>query len=146
MGPTLIIVQDMDGTIFGGFASESWQISAKYYGTGEAFLFTFKDGEYKAYHWTRQNEYFQLSKENAIAFGGGGDFGLYLDKEFHHGSSAPAATFGNENLAKQKNFTIYAVEAWGVQDSSSRSRFRGTASTSISNWTGSPIPSDFART
>ncbi|CAM9137130.1 unnamed protein product [Choristocarpus tenellus] len=37
--PTYIVVEAMNGEVFGGFASATWKISPKYYGTGESFLF-----------------------------------------------------------------------------------------------------------
>jgi len=40
-GPSLLVVLDADGSVFGGFASESWRADAsQYFGTGECFLFT----------------------------------------------------------------------------------------------------------
>lgn len=40
-GPSLLIVQDHSGCVFGGYASTSWGIGERYYGTGECFVFTF---------------------------------------------------------------------------------------------------------
>jgi len=35
-GPSLLVVLDADGSVFGGFASESWRADAShYFGTGE---------------------------------------------------------------------------------------------------------------
>lgn len=41
-GPSLLIVQDHDGQVFGGFASAPWKVSDGYFGTGETFVFKFK--------------------------------------------------------------------------------------------------------
>lgn len=41
---TLLVVKDINGFVFGGFCAETWKSSTKFYGTGESFLFTFKDG------------------------------------------------------------------------------------------------------
>lgn len=50
---TLLVVQDQRGTVFGGYCSEPWRISSGFYGTGENFLFTFKNqGDLNAYRWT----------------------------------------------------------------------------------------------
>lgn len=50
---TLLVVQDSKGWIFGGFCNETWHPSNKFYGTGENFLFTFKDGiKPEIYRWT----------------------------------------------------------------------------------------------
>eukprot|EP00826_Nyctotherus_ovalis_P001512 TRINITY_DN10242_c0_g1_i5.p1 TRINITY_DN10242_c0_g1~~TRINITY_DN10242_c0_g1_i5.p1 ORF type:complete len:179 (-),score=22.61 TRINITY_DN10242_c0_g1_i5:217-753(-) len=40
--PTLLVVQDSRKTVFGAFATEKWKLSERFYGTGEAFLFSFK--------------------------------------------------------------------------------------------------------
>ena len=40
--PTILLIQDTNGTVFGAVVSEQWQPSKHFYGTGEAFLFTFK--------------------------------------------------------------------------------------------------------
>lgn len=54
---TLIVVKESKGWIFGGFCSEKWRSSLKFYGTGESFLFTFKDGSVPiAYYWTGLND------------------------------------------------------------------------------------------
>eukprot|EP00811_Abedinium_folium_P036714 NODE_9398_length_1427_cov_4.226154.p1 GENE.NODE_9398_length_1427_cov_4.226154~~NODE_9398_length_1427_cov_4.226154.p1 ORF type:complete len:408 (+),score=148.20 NODE_9398_length_1427_cov_4.226154:183-1226(+) len=38
-GPSLLLVQDSAGIVFGGFASMPWHIADRYYGTGESFVF-----------------------------------------------------------------------------------------------------------
>ena len=40
---TLIVIRDKGGFIFGAFCTEKWVKSTKFYGTGETFLFTFRD-------------------------------------------------------------------------------------------------------
>jgi hypothetical protein len=55
--PTIILVKDTRGVVFGGFASERWHPSSHFYGTGESFLFTFKHkGNISIYRWTGANE------------------------------------------------------------------------------------------
>lgn len=41
-GPTLLIVQDHKGFVFGGFASATWHIADRYFGDGECFVFKFR--------------------------------------------------------------------------------------------------------
>lgn len=69
-GPNILVIQTMDGAYFGAFATETWAIHPKYFGSGESFLFTFYP-EYKAYRWSGTNEYFLLAKPGALAVGGG---------------------------------------------------------------------------
>jgi hypothetical protein len=54
---TLIVVQDTTGYIFGGYCTEYWKQSTKFYGTGENFLFTFRDGNKPTiFRWTGEND------------------------------------------------------------------------------------------
>lgn len=39
-GPSVLIIEDRNGYIFGGFASHSWALGPKYYGNESCFLFT----------------------------------------------------------------------------------------------------------
>ena len=39
-GPSLLVVLDTNGHLFGGYAPLPWHISSHYFGTGEAFLFS----------------------------------------------------------------------------------------------------------
>ena len=38
---TILLIQDRSGCIFGAYASETWKPQRYFYGTGEAFLFSF---------------------------------------------------------------------------------------------------------
>ena len=38
---TIMVVQDLNGWVFGAYATERWHVSSFFYGTGETFLFTF---------------------------------------------------------------------------------------------------------
>ena len=56
---TFLIVQDFQGTIFGGYCSEAWRMSTNFFGTGENFLFTFKNGPKPAvYKWMGMDDQF----------------------------------------------------------------------------------------
>lgn len=128
--PLLLIVQTHDGKLLGGFASECFSLHAKYFGTGETFVFTFEP-EFAAYKWSKQNRYFQLAKEDSIGFGGGGGFALWLDDEFKYGSTSACSTFASPPLLPSKDFKVFAVEAWvfNEQDAS----LSATNQTSILN-------------
>ncbi len=39
--PTILLVKDTRGGVFGGFATEEWRAGKHFYGTGESFLFRF---------------------------------------------------------------------------------------------------------
>jgi len=73
-GPTIIVVEDKNRHLFGGFATESWRIEPRFYGSGECFLFKLKSPaspKSKAYHWTGKNSNFMCSRRDFIAMGGG---------------------------------------------------------------------------
>ena len=56
---TLLVVQDFEGHVFGGFCNEPWKISSTFYGTGENFLYTFKKkNEAIVYRWTGLDDQF----------------------------------------------------------------------------------------
>jgi TLD len=37
--PTLLVIRDMAGYVFGSFTSEGWRVATRFYGTGETFVF-----------------------------------------------------------------------------------------------------------
>ena len=54
---TLLVIQDTKGYVFGGFCTEVWRVQKKFYGTGENFLYTFKDGNKPTvFVWTGAND------------------------------------------------------------------------------------------
>ena len=117
---TVLIVETINGEIFGGFNSSEWMISPNFYGSGESFLFKFneEDGSCDRYPWTGDNEFFVFSSHDQIAMGGGGHgFGFVLDCDFATGESFCSATFGNELLVKKEKgaFRIKNVEVWGFE-------------------------------
>ncbi|OQS02280.1 hypothetical protein THRCLA_05335 [Thraustotheca clavata] len=112
--PTLIVVQDEKNVIFGGFATDEWHPALNYYGTGEAFLFTFEQGStVKKYPWSRKNNYFQLVSEDALIMGGGGSFGIYLDADLMGGSTGACDTFSSKPLVSREHFVCTKLELWG---------------------------------
>ena len=42
---TLMILEDSHGYKFGSFVFDDWKHRKKFYGSGESFVYTFKDGE-----------------------------------------------------------------------------------------------------
>lgn len=40
--PSVLVVEDMKGNVFGVYASQEWKESKEFYGTGESFVFSFK--------------------------------------------------------------------------------------------------------
>ena len=173
-GGTLLVVRDVDGHVFGGFASTPWHVSPHYFGTGECFLFSASPA-FRCWPWTGAplppsplasrpsplafrpslldpilapsapapppspvapsgrdpprdpscphppppcagaNSHFQLGFADSIAFGGGGQFAIWLDEAFEYGSSGRCETFGNEPLSASADFKVSRVEMWGFE-------------------------------
>ena len=61
------------------------------------------------------NSHFQLGFADSIAFGGGGQFAIWLDEAFEYGSSGRCETFGNEPLSASAEFKVSRVEMWGFE-------------------------------
>lgn len=123
LSPTVLVVRDEAGYIFGCYAPESWMTTGssnyqknKYYGTGETFVFQLVPNMI-AYRWSRKNNYFITSSPSYIAVGGGGEScvpALYIDKELLHGSSGECETFQSQQLSKMGDFQIRAIELWHI--------------------------------
>eukprot|EP00347_Sterkiella_histriomuscorum_P023518 403334335 len=115
---TLLVIKDTNGWIFGGFCSEPWKSTTKFYGTGENFLFTFKDrDEPIVYNWSGLNDQLQWANDVSIGLGGGtlGRFGIYLKDHFYKGSSSNTSTFNNEILSSGPDFNCTLFEVWGFE-------------------------------
>nr|CAD7569365.1 unnamed protein product [Timema californicum] len=57
-GPTLVIVKDTGGHVFGGFASESWKLGPNFLGDDSCFLFSLRP-EMMSYETTGYNNHYQ---------------------------------------------------------------------------------------
>ncbi|KAJ8009212.1 hypothetical protein DPEC_G00086550 [Dallia pectoralis] len=113
--PVLLVINDMDNQLFGGYSTHPFRISEHFYGTGETFLFSFCP-EIKVYRWTGKNSYFVKGNIDSLQMGGGGgQMGLWLDADLYHGTTSSCATFQNQPLSTQKDFTIQCVEVWAFE-------------------------------
>lgn len=86
----ILFIEDDGGYKFGAYTTEDWAIHKHFYGTGESFLFTFRDSEedIEFYKWSGYNDHVQYSDEESIAVGGAdGKFALYLRSNFYQGMS-----------------------------------------------------------
>nr|XP_018912413.1 PREDICTED: TLD domain-containing protein 1 [Bemisia tabaci] len=121
-GPSVIIVRDSDGHVFGGFANDSWRLGPKFYGDSSCFLFTLSP-RFSVSRSTGYNSHYmyintnQSTLPNGLGMGGQFDYwGLWIDSEFGVGAcSNTCTTFDNYTcLSKDKNFHIASLEVWGV--------------------------------
>ncbi|TVU39503.1 hypothetical protein EJB05_12926, partial [Eragrostis curvula] len=120
-GPCLLVVGDMQGAVFGGLLNSPLRPTEKrkYQGTNQTFVFTTIYGEPRLFRPTGANRYYYLCLNDALAFGGGGNFALFVDEDLLHGSSGSCETFGNSCLAHSPEFELRNVEflVLGVIDS-----------------------------
>ncbi|CAI0473601.1 unnamed protein product [Linum tenue] len=114
-GPSLLVVGDRKGAVFGGLVEAPLRpTNKKYQGTNRTFVFTNTSGNPVIFHPTAgANRYYTLCSTDFIAVGGGGHFALYLDNELLNGSSSVSETYGNPCLAFSEDFEVKEVELWG---------------------------------
>jgi len=112
--PTILLVEDAHGHVFGAYTSESWLKQKGFYGTGETFLFKLRPTDQRgAWKWAEKNSYFMYSTDDEIAVGGGcGKYGLRIGGEWGEGLSEDCDTFNNPPLSSTARFEIRCVEIW----------------------------------
>jgi len=118
--PFLLIVKDEFGFIFGAYGNESLRdisMADHFYGSGECFLFTFRDtNEVIPYYWTKKNDYYMLTDHEGIYFGAGEHYGLWISNDMMRGRSFRSDTYDNDPLSFATDFEIMKVEVWSIQD------------------------------
>ncbi|XP_034031614.1 MTOR-associated protein MEAK7 [Thalassophryne amazonica] len=122
-GPTVLVVKDTKGHVFGGFASHAWEVKPQFQGDSRCFLFTVFP-RLRVYTPTGYNEHFmylnhgQQTMPNGLGMGGQLDyFGLWLDSDFGHGHSRAqpkCTTYGSPQLSGDEEFILDSVEVWAV--------------------------------
>ncbi|XP_054476003.1 MTOR-associated protein MEAK7 [Anoplopoma fimbria] len=122
-GPTLLLIKDTKGHVFGGFASHAWEIKPQFQGDSRCFLFTVFP-RLRVYTATGYNQHFmylnqnQQTMPNGLGMGGQhGYFGLWLDSDFGRGHSRArpkCTTYGSPQLSGEEDFTLDSVEVWAV--------------------------------
>ncbi|KAG0000107.1 hypothetical protein BGZ80_002673 [Entomortierella chlamydospora] len=125
-GPTLVIMKDEDGYIFGAYADQDWEQKPNFYGSDRSFLFTIQP-KFRIYRPSRVNNNFQYldygtkTLPNGIGFGGQlRYFGLWLESDFSTGQSAAeplCSTFQSPSLSKKQDFKLDEMEVWQVHPS-----------------------------
>lgn len=122
-GPTLLLIRDTKGHVFGGFASHAWELKPQFQGDSRCFLFTVFP-RLRVYTATGYNQHFmylnqnQQTMPNGLGMGGQHNyFGLWLDSEFGRGHSRArpkCTTFGSPQLSAEEDFIVDSVEVWAV--------------------------------
>ena len=84
----ILVLKDLKDTKFGAYLSEEPKLSfGKFYGNGETYLWTFKDGEFHTYRWTEKNNDFQYCEQEGFGVGCGDKFGIYINNSLLYGYS-----------------------------------------------------------
>ena len=121
-GPTVFVIKDSGGHVFGGFAPVSWHKSNQFYGSSRAFLFSLApkmrvfatSGYNNNYMWMSTN---LTSCNNGLGMGGQKDFwGIFVDTNLEKGECrAPCSTFDKSMpcLSSEVTFEVAQVEVWG---------------------------------
>ncbi|XP_054748961.2 MTOR-associated protein MEAK7-like [Lytechinus pictus] len=122
-GPSVIIVKDTDGRVFGGFGSESWQIGPNFIGNTHCFLFSLTS-DLGVYETTGHNDHYmylnidQQTMPNGLGMGGQFEyFGLWIDQDYGKGHSKAkpkCTTYDSPQLSGSENFVIDCIEVWAV--------------------------------
>ncbi|KAI8474756.1 MAG: TLD-domain-containing protein [Monoraphidium minutum] len=115
--PTVLVIRDAGGYLFGAFTTEAWRVAPRFYGTGETFVFQLEPHRVM-YPWRVKspvkNDYFSYSTQDCLAVGGQGRFALWVDADLARGSSGACGTFGSPCLAGREEFKVHAIELWAI--------------------------------
>ena len=113
---TCLVIEDSNGFKFGGFCFEEWRHKTVFYGSGESFVYTFRDGDDpQVFYGTGNNSMFQYCDRKCIGLGGDrldGRFSLYLGDDFYRGSSTKTSCYNNETLSSKPEFLCVEMEIW----------------------------------
>ncbi|KAL8152951.1 hypothetical protein V2J09_010711 [Rumex salicifolius] len=121
-GPTVLILKDKEGCIYGGYASQPWEKHSDFYGDMKSFLFQLHPkasifrptGVNNNLQWCAVN-FTSESIPNGIGFGGKAHhFGLFVSASFDSGHTFSCTTFGSPTLSKSNHIYPEVIECWGV--------------------------------
>lgn len=126
-GPSLLLLKDLDGHVFGGFASCSWEIKPQFQGDNRCFLFSISPSM-AVYTCTGYNNHYmylnhgQQTIPNGLGMGGQHHyFGLWIDVDFGKGHSKAkptCTTYNSPQLSAHEDFRFEKMEVWAVGDAS----------------------------
>lgn len=124
----LLLIQDMENSIFGLFTNEPFHSLAnnKFYGNGESFLWRIEESTmnpgfytFEGFPFQNENFYVVYSTDKLLQIGAGGTSnggaGIWIDDMLYKGGTNNCKTFNNPVLSKQGTlFTVKALEVWKV--------------------------------
>ena len=132
--PALLVIKTNTLVIFGAFLSHPPRLSDNFYGTGESWLFTFKDSAKKSrvFPWSGENNLILHGTTESLLVGSGErttrnicldisispdnqGFGLWIEQSLTMGRTQSVRTFNNEILTEEEDFHINNLELWLFQ-------------------------------
>lgn len=126
-GPCVLLLEDHDGHVFGGFASCPWEVKPQFQGDDTCFLFSVSP-RMAVYTSTGYNDHYmylnhgQQTMPNGLGMGGQHNyFGLWIDADFGKGHSKAkprCTTYNSPQLSAQEDFRFEKMEVWAVGDAS----------------------------
>jgi hypothetical protein len=113
----IILIKDDLNYVFGGFIDEEISNKNKFYGTGESFVFTFKNNSrIQKYEGQSDNTYYVYTDDEIIAMGLTEErFSICIRDDFLKGSSRPSKTYKNISLSSKEEFFIKKFEVWTIE-------------------------------
>lgn len=133
-GPTILIIEDDKGSIFGGYSTTEWKESNSFYGSDASFLFQLQPtfAMYRSRLSNNKPNYMYLNQSgfelpHGLGMGGTVDgFRLFLPESFDSGiCRSQCMTFeegfltSTDTIDGSNEFVISAVEVWGCGGESS---------------------------
>ena len=114
---SILVIKDDNDNVFGAYASEAFEPTKNFSGTGECFLFTYYNGnKIHVFNSTGINRFFMYCDDEQICFGCSDDyFSLSLRNDFLEGYTQTTQTYQNQPLSTKDKFTIVKLELWSFQ-------------------------------
>lgn len=115
-GPTIVLIKDTDGNMFGAFTSTSWADSeGGWIGNGDTFVFAIKP-KMAIFHATgKDDNIMYLSRSEGLGLGGRvGRFGLSINPSLESGNYHEDVDTFDLPAILPEEFSIEHLEVWGL--------------------------------
>ncbi|KAE8895904.1 hypothetical protein PF005_g180 [Phytophthora fragariae] len=122
-GPTLTVIRDTQGAVFGMFCDTEWKESSRYYGGNGCFLYRLAPeiSIYRVSASGANENYMYLNSKGfalprGLGMGGSTDkFRLFLSEDLdeHSYTTPKCLSFEPGRLSSSEQFVIDAIEVWG---------------------------------
>jgi len=126
---TLVVIETVNGEVFGAFVSSPWRKYSSFYGSCETFLWRLRKSRFtptmsideqielerdiEVFKWSQENRNIQMSNDNKLIIGGGcpddadnnedsssWGFGIALEADLYQGTSGNCVTFNSPSLSQ----------------------------------------------